>query len=140
MLSTTDQRGPKALLQRFYTVQPPLMTRKGEIENRDKTKAKHPHQTLNTAQLTALKTVTAEIIEETRLVMDTSEDQTQRTAKSPLQTNMLKDTGTPPKRGKGTDCQRTIKERRTDNVKMRTTESISGAVCQRRAENVRNRD
>lgn len=67
---TTDQRDPKAHQKRFHIVQPPMMKRKGGVEKVDKRKPGCPHQTLNMVQLTALKTVVAETIEEARLVSE----------------------------------------------------------------------
>lgn len=46
----------------------------------------------------------------------------------------------PPKRGKGINFLRIIRGRKRGDVKMKLTESIKGALCQRQAENVKNRD
>ena len=43
---TTDPTGLKALHQRLYTTQLPLMARKGEVEKGDKIKLNLPRQTL----------------------------------------------------------------------------------------------
>lgn len=137
---TTDQRGPKAPHQKFYIVQLLLMTRKREVENGDKIKSKCPHLTLNIVQLPALKRATAEIIEKSRLVTDNSVVQTQMTGKSPLQISMLSAIVILLKTGKGLDCQRIIKRKRIEDVKMKSAESIRRALRQRQAENARNRN
>lgn len=110
---TTDQR------QRLYILQVPLKNQKGGLEKGDKINPKWPHQTLNTVQLTVLKRAIAEIIEKSRLVTDTAEGQTQRTGRSPLQINMLNATVSPPKRGKGINFQRIIRERKRGDGKMK---------------------
>ena len=69
---TTDQRGLKALRQRFYILQLPLKTQKGKVGKGDKINPKWSHQSLNMVKLTALKRPTAEIIEKSRLVTDTA--------------------------------------------------------------------
>ena len=69
------------------------------------------------------------IIEESRLVTDIAEVQTQRTEKSTPQINILNTTLIPPRRGKESGIQMIIKEKKRDDVKMKSTESLKGALC-----------